>query len=410
MARSPQLADLFHQPTLVAQRNYEICRAYYLEEATAEQLAARFSLPADSVRAIVKDFANSPDPARFFVVKQPGPATAPKREALVDDIVRLRREGLNLTEIGQRLHEQGRPISESYLYRILESRGLSGPGMPRARRRRLPQAKDGSDIPAVADVQCCLLSPGRSFPTRVAGLFLFVPLLLALDLPQACAVARWPGSEMIPGLQAILALLCGKLLGKRRVSHINDLCSDEGAGLFAGLNVLPKATFATDYSYRTERAMSDRFVTALLAKSGLPEGPACFNLDFHAIAYRGEDSDREKHWLAKRNRAGASIMVFVAQQRGTRVMCYATANVVRDDMDAMALPLRRPLEGANREGPGAVALRQPSDHLRGPRRVGETQDRFHHDQAARPGDAQASGAVGRERLAGVSSESGQGEK
>jgi hypothetical protein len=29
---------------------------------------------------------------------------------------------------------------------------------------------------------------------------------------------------------------------------MSDLCNDEGAGLFAGLNVLPKTTFATDYS------------------------------------------------------------------------------------------------------------------------------------------------------------------
>ncbi len=51
------------------------------------------------------------------------------------------------------------------------------------------------------------------------------------------------------------ALLTPKLLGKRRVSHISDLASDEGAGLFAGLNVLPKTTLATDYSFRTKRAM-----------------------------------------------------------------------------------------------------------------------------------------------------------
>jgi hypothetical protein len=115
------------------------------------------------------------------------------------------------------------------------------------------------------------------------------------------------------------------------------LCNDEGAGLFAGLNVLPKATFATDYSYRTERPMSDRFIKTLLAKVPLGEAPGSFNLDFHAIAYRGNDADLEKHWLAKRNRAGTSIMVFVAQHRHTRVMCYATANVLRDDMDAMAV-------------------------------------------------------------------------
>jgi hypothetical protein len=134
-----------------------------------------------------------------------------------------------------------------------------------------------------------------------------------------------------------LALLASKLLGQRRISHIDDLCNDEGAGLFAGLNVLPKATFATDYSYRTERAMSDRFVQALLAKSSLLEGPKEFNLDFHAVPYRGEEAQLEKQWLAKRNRAGKSVMAFVAQHRKSRVMCYATANVVRDDVDAMAV-------------------------------------------------------------------------
>ena len=30
-------------------------------------------------------------------------------------------------------------------------------------------------------------------------------------------------------------------------------------------------------------------------------------------------------------------MDFVAQQRGSRVMCYATADVLRDDIDAMAV-------------------------------------------------------------------------
>jgi hypothetical protein len=164
-----------------------------------------------------------------------------------------------------------------------------------------------------------------------------VPLLLALDLPAAVEKARWPGSSVIPALQAILALLSAKLLGKRRISHINDLCNDEGTGLFSGLNVLPKTTFATDYSYRVERSMSERFVDALLSKAPLGEGPHTFNLDFHTIAHRGNDADLEKHWLAKRNRAGPAIMAFVAQEMKRRVMCYATANVLRNEADQMAV-------------------------------------------------------------------------
>jgi len=338
MARSAQLADLFRSPALVAQRNYEICKAYYLDQATAEQLAERFSLHPDSVRAIVRDFAHAPDIEQFFVVNRPGRQTAPKRDALLEDIIRLRRQGLTLVEIQQRLDEQGHSISESYLSRILARHGLVDIQAPRCRQiEGARAARDGSEIPAAADARLCSFEPGRRVQSKVAGLFLFVPLLLALDLPAAVERARWPGSCAVPALQAILALLSAKLLGKRRISHINDLCNDEGAGLFSGLNVLPKTTFATDYSYRVDRGMSERFIDALVGKAPLGEGPHTFNLDFHTIAFRGDDADLEKHWLAKRNRAGIAVMAFVAQEFKRRVMCYANANVLRNEADQMAV-------------------------------------------------------------------------
>jgi transposase len=338
MARSTQLADLFRCPALVAQRNYEICKAYYLDGATAEQLAERFDLHPDSVRAVVRDFAHDPDLEQFFVVNRPGRHTAPKRDALLEEIIRLRQQGLTLAVIQQRLHEQDHSISESYLSRILAGQGVADIQASRCQQTEGARAaKDGSEIPAAADARLCSFAPGRRVQSKVAGLFLFVPLLLALDLPAAVERARWPGSCAIPALQAILALLSAKLLGKRRVSHISDLCNDEGAGLFSGLNVLPKATFATDYSYRTDRGMNERFIDALLSKAPLGEGPHTFNLDFHAIAFRGEDADLEKHWLAKRNRAGPAVMAFVAQQIKRRIMCYANANVLRNEADQMAV-------------------------------------------------------------------------
>jgi hypothetical protein len=164
---------------------------------------------------------------------------------------------------------------------------------------------------------------------------LFLPQLLDLDLPQAVRHAGLPGSEQIPPLQALLALLAPKLLGKRRVSHISDLCHDEGAGLFAGLNVLPKITYATDYSYKTERRMNERLIAAVIAQMPLGDPPLSFNLDFHAIPFRGAQPDLENHWVPLRNRALPAVMAFVAQAAGRRVMCYATANVLRAEADSM---------------------------------------------------------------------------
>jgi transposase len=251
MARSQQLACLFHQPDSPAQRHYEICRAYFSEPASADDIAKRFHLHAGSVRAVVRDFARNPDINALFAVAKPGRKASPKRDAIHERACALRRQGATLADIRADLQREGFDVSESYLFRLLRRAGLAAT----RQRRPTPQpgdyADDGSSVPNIADVRELVLEDGRQFPTKVAGLFLFLPLMLDLDLPQAVSYSKLPGSKQIPPLQALLALLAPKLLGKRRVSHISDLCDDEGAGLFAGLNVLPKITYATDYSYKT---------------------------------------------------------------------------------------------------------------------------------------------------------------
>ena len=335
MARSPELARLFQQPRSPTQRHYEICRAYFSRGTTADQLADHFRLHVDTVRAIVRDFARDPDVDSFFTAAGPGRKTAPKRAAISERAGSLRRQGNSLADILAALRQEGFDVSESYLFRVLHRAGLTATRHHRSTPRPGESARDGSVVPDVADVRALALEEGRRFPTRVAGLFLFLPLLLDLDLPRAVTLAGLPGSEPIPPLQALLALLAPKLLGKRRVSHISDLCCDEGAGLFAGLNVLPKATYATDYSYKTERAMTERLIAAVIAKVPLGDPPLSFNLDFHAIPFRGDEPDLENHWVAMRNRAGPAVMAFGAQSAGRRVLCYATANVIRAEADGL---------------------------------------------------------------------------
>jgi hypothetical protein len=336
MARSQELARLFQHPESTAQRHYEICRAYFLEHLTAAEVAARFQLQVASIRTLVRDFAQHPNLGQFFHTTPAVDRPSPKRVSIHDRACALRRLGHTLGEIRTQLQAEGHTVSEAYLFRVLQHEGLATKGQ-RCRPVRRPgdRANDGSLVPAVADVQQLALTNGRQFATKVAGLFLFLPQLLALDLPNAVRQAGLPGSEPIPPLQAFLALLLPKLLGHRRISHISDLCADEGAGLWAGLNVLPKTTYATDYSYRTDRTMHERLVAAIVAKTPLGDAPYSFNLDFHAIPFRGHEPDLENHWVPLRNRALPAVMAFVAQAAGRRIMCYATANVLRADADSM---------------------------------------------------------------------------
>ena len=96
--------------------------------------------------------------------------------------------------------------------------------------------------------------------TRAAGVFLFVPLLARMGFDSLVREAGYPGTKMVPADAALLSLLALKLLRKERLSHIDDYNIDEGLGLFAGLNVLPKKSFATDYSYRTGRRQQEKLL------------------------------------------------------------------------------------------------------------------------------------------------------
>jgi len=188
-------------------------------------------------------------------------------------------------------------------------------------------------MPEVADRGCLNLEPGRRLRTPVAGIFLSLPLLARLRFDHLVTQAGYPGSEMIPATAALLSLLALKLLDKERRSHISDFNCDEGLGLFAGLNVLPKTAYATEYSYRTQRDQQQRLLSgwiSALAPLLFPEGRA-FALDFHTIPFRGDPTALENHYLPRRGKAGPSVLSFFAQEQGSRVVCYANANLTRAD-------------------------------------------------------------------------------
>ena len=112
--------------------------------------------------------------------------------------------------------------------------------------------------------------------TRVAGLFLFLPLLARLGFHKLVQKADYPGSNMVPADAALLSLLTLKLVDKERRSHIDDFNFEEALGLFAGLNVLPKKSFATDYSYRTQRQHQQKLLAGWIKQTlavVAPRGP-----------------------------------------------------------------------------------------------------------------------------------------
>src|SRR5690606_21378896 len=93
-------------------------------------------------------------------------------------VVELRKRNLSVYDIQQELESQGHDISINALSVLLREEGFAR--LPRRRDDERP-ATLKPEIAATADVRELDLSP-RRFHTPFAGLFLFVPLLCAIDL------------------------------------------------------------------------------------------------------------------------------------------------------------------------------------------------------------------------------------
>jgi hypothetical protein len=260
----------------------------------------------------------------FFVTAKPGPKTAPAKDAARERIIELRAAGHSIDEIAQVLAAGGTPLNRTGIAEVIAAEGL-----PRMWRR--PDAERGGparEIQARAEAADFAALPARA-ETRLAGLFLAIPDLIALGVPDMTAAAGYPSSPKIPALSYVLSLLALKLTSTRRVSHVYDIAADPGAALFAGLTALPKATALTTYSYRLQHSRQAAFLTALdkaALTAGLAQGEA-LNLDFHAVMHWGEDPVLEKHYVPRRSQRTRSVLTFFAEDAGTHTLVYANADL-----------------------------------------------------------------------------------
>jgi hypothetical protein len=312
-------AEFFTDP---AQRRYEALRAYFVEGRPAAEVAAALGYTTSAFESVVRDFRAGD--REFFMERRPGPKVAPAKEAARARIIELRRAGHSIDEIGVALAAEGTPLNRTGISEVVAEEGFERlwrrpePARGAPRRESLPRAEvlDFDELPARCE-------------TKLAGLLLAVPELVALGLPGLVAAAGYPGTSAIPAISSLLSLLALKLVGVRRVSHVDDLAADPAAGLFAGLVALPKATALTTYSYRLTHERQRRFLAALngaMLAVGLAEG-GDFDVDFHAVMHWGEDAALEKHYVPRRSQRTRSVLTFFAQDAGTHNLVYANADI-----------------------------------------------------------------------------------
>jgi len=324
------LARRFVEPTNSTHRQYEALRAFFVDRLPSAEAAARFGYTPASFRVLVHQFRNQPD--RDFFVATPQAGRPPGRQRRIrDQVIALRKQNLSVHDISRALAREGESLSPAAVAAILKREGFAK--LP----RRLDDERPDQPRPVVAevaDVRQLDLTP-RLVHTKFGGLFLFLPWLTAAKLDRLLARSGFPGSQMVPAACAVRSLLALKLFGNARHSHVMSSVLDEGLALFAGLNVVPKRSFLTEYSGRVDPAcyptlMRHWFDT--VSRLGLKWG-ASFDLDFHTIPFHGDDALVEKHYVSKRSRRQKGMLAFLAQDADTRVFCYANGELRKGEQN-----------------------------------------------------------------------------
>jgi hypothetical protein len=319
-------ARYFLEPGKTRHRQYEALRAYFVDGLPSAAVARRFGYTPGAFRILCHRFRHrASDEDLFFQDVPHGPRAAPVRDRLREPVVAMRKQNLSVYDIQRELQEAGEEVSVNALSVLLREEGFAR--LPRRRDEERP-ATVRPDLAAVADVRLLDLSP-RSFRTRFAGLFFFVPLLAKIDLAALATQAGLPGSRMIPAEQALRSLLALKLVGIERKSHVMQLVFDQGLALFAGLNVIPKRSYLAAYSSRVGRQKNRLLMEAWFRAAetaGLGRSDS-LDLDFHAVPANTAREPLEKHYVSKRSRSQRGVLVFLARDAGERVLCYANAAV-----------------------------------------------------------------------------------
>jgi hypothetical protein len=316
------------------QRRYEALRASFVDRLPAKVVADRFGYSPAYVNLLRHQFSH--DKIDF---SEPVPEGKINRRAVDmatrQKICSWREHRLSAGEITQLLSEDGIEVSVRTVERVLAEEDY--PRLPRRSRLKVGLTVQGARVPEVS--QALATGIARKVDCDSAGVFLFAPFIERLNLAKVVDDAGLPGSKMIPALQYFLSFLSLKLIGTERFAHMNDHSFDAGLGLFAGLNVLPKCTAMSTYSYSLDAIHLHKLQKAFVRQAdriGLYD-KSIVNLDFHTIPHFGDESVLQEHWAGARNKRMKGALTLVGQDADSKLILYTAADIQRSEADDQIL-------------------------------------------------------------------------
>lgn len=331
--------DFFAAPQNIVHKQYEALRTFFTGECSAQEAAKRFGYTTNSFYSLIRDFKkllSEDDPAHFFFTSRKAGRKPLKHARMIDQfIINLRKKYLSVPDIKAVLDVQGYRVSERYVYNVIQKDGFD-----RLPRRRLSiRERASSAFKLEAPKSFMLDFTSETFSAQNAlGILCLLPYIQIYGIDTLIQNSGYPETESIHRLSSILSFTALKLSNVKRYTADDAWCMDRGLGLFAGLNVLPKAGWYTSYSSRITRKMNRSFLKGLhkiWTQHGLLSDTA--NLDFTTIPYWGDASHLENNWSGTRNKGLASMLSVLAQDPESGIITYADTTIRHDNKAAVAI-------------------------------------------------------------------------
>jgi transposase len=329
-------ANYFIHPTADWQRKYEALRAAFVERLTDKIVAERFGYSPSYVCQMRFQFRHGK--IDFSEPTAEGKTSRRKvNKAIREKIVQWRQKQLSAGEIAELLMQEGIELSIRTVERVLAEEGFTK--LPRRTQLRIGRTIKGAEIPVKAEPISVASLSGERYESDGAGVFLFAPFLAQLGIDSVIKKARLPETRAIPAMNYFLSVLALKLLGTERYAHVGDHSFDLGLGLFAGLNVLPKCTALSTYSYSLDQEHINRLQEAFVHNAhrlGIYD-KRVINLDFHTAPHFGDESVLDKHWAGVRGKRMKGALTMFAQDSETKLIVYTAADIQRCEADDQIL-------------------------------------------------------------------------
>ena len=271
----------------------------------------------------------------FFQMKTAGRKPKEGKSETEEFIVELRKKYLSVPDIKALLDTLGHDVSETHVYKVVHRHGFAR--LPRRSRATKGEALSSTQLAAPESVQLDFV-PESFTAQNSLGILCLVPYLERYGIDHLLGRSEYPETKVISRLSSLMSFIALKLSNVKRYSRDDIWCMDRGLGLFAGLNVLPKAAWMSSYSHRVTRSMNLALLRDL-HKVWLDYGQLSdtANLDFTAVPYWGDDAHLENNWSGTRHKALPSILAVLAQDPDTGIITYADTNVRHDNKNEVIL-------------------------------------------------------------------------